>query len=75
MGAVQIRAQIRGSLTMARAPDEITVTLPRTEALALAVIADTGLKVTEALGLIQSTASAERGLNRLREAATRPRAK
>jgi hypothetical protein len=53
------------------ASDEITVTMTRTEALALAAVADTGLKVTEALGLIQSTASAERGLNRLREAAMR----
>lgn len=44
-----------------------------TEALALAVIADKGLRVTEALALVQSTAAAERGLKALNEAATRPR--
>ncbi|MES2034902.1 MAG: hypothetical protein V4466_12065 [Pseudomonadota bacterium] len=51
------------------APDEITVTMTRVEALALARVADTGIRVTEALGLIQSTASAERGLNALNAAA------
>lgn len=55
------------------AKDEtVTITLRRAEALALAVIADTGLRVTEALGLIQSTTLAERGLNALNAAAARP---
>lgn len=57
------------------ADDEITIRMKRTEGLALAAIADTGLKVSEALGLIKNTATAERGMNRLREAVTRPRAK
>lgn len=44
--------------------------MTRTEALALEKIADVGLRVTEALHLIQSTATAERGLNAIRKAAT-----
>lgn len=44
------------------ADGEITITMKRTEALALAKIADVGLRVVEALGLVQSTAAAERGL-------------
>lgn len=58
--------------TISTAPDEISVTMTRVEALALARIADTGIKVTEALGLIQSTASAERGMNKLNAAAAKP---
>jgi hypothetical protein len=51
--------------------DEITVTMTRVEALALARVADTGIKVTEVLGLIQNTRAAERGMNKLNAAAAR----
>lgn len=52
--------------------DEITITMPRKEALALVAVAHSGLKVVEALGLIQNTASAERAINAVSEAASRP---
>ena len=45
---------------------EITLTLTKT--LALAKIADDGLRVNEALGLIQNTSAAERAINKLRAA-------
>ena len=48
---------------------EITVKLTKTEALALAKVAETGLRVTEALSLIQSIATAEAALRKLRVAA------
>lgn len=44
---------------------EVTITLPRTEALALSKVADVGLRVVEALNLIQSTAAAERAIRSL----------
>ena len=47
----------------------VTVTLTVTEALALARIADAGLRVSETLGLIQNTTAAERALNKVRAAA------
>jgi hypothetical protein len=47
------------------ARDEISVTLTRTEALALAKVADSGLRVVEALGLIQSPVAAKNGLAKL----------
>jgi hypothetical protein len=46
----------------------VTVTLPRTEALALAIVAEKGIAVVEALGLIQDTGPASRALKALREA-------
>jgi len=55
------------------ADNEITVTMKRTEALALLKIADVGLRVVEALALIQSTASAERGIAAMNAALTRKR--
>jgi hypothetical protein len=48
---------------------EVTVQLSRTEALALEKVAQIGLRVTEALGLIQNTVPAERALTVLRAAA------
>ncbi len=49
-------------------PSEVAMTMTRTEALALVADAHTGLKVVEALGLIQNTASAERAINAVNEA-------
>lgn len=50
---------------MARPADKITISLTRTEALALLKVAGTGLRVTEVLGLVQSTAATERAINAL----------
>jgi hypothetical protein len=49
----------------------ITVSLTRTQALALVKIAETGLAVVDALNLIPNTSAAEQGLNALKAAATR----
>lgn len=46
---------------------EITVTLTRTQWLALLTVADKGLRVVEALNLIQSTVAAERAMNEVRK--------
>lgn len=48
----------------------VTLTLTKTEMLALLKVAETGLAVTQALNLIASTATAERAVKALREAAT-----
>ena len=48
---------------------EITLKLTRTEALALAKIAETGLRVTEALNLVQNLSTAETALTKLKAAA------
>jgi len=50
------------------ADGSITLTLSRVEASALLKVAGTGLRVTNALELIQNTGAAETALNRLREA-------
>lgn len=47
---------------------DVALSLTRTEALALAKIADVGLRVTETLGLIPNTATAERALAKLNAA-------
>jgi len=41
---------------------DITITLSRVEALALLKIAETGLAVTRALGLIPNTSTAEKAM-------------
>jgi len=53
---------------MASAPGTITIQMPRTEALALVKVANIGIRVVEALELIQSTATAERGINAINAA-------
>lgn len=45
--------------------DEITVTLTKTEALALSRVADTGIRISDALNLIQSTAAAKAAVRKL----------
>lgn len=50
---------------------EVTVALTKTEALALAKVADVGLRTAEALSLIQNTVAAETALRKLNEAASR----
>jgi hypothetical protein len=52
------------------ADTDITITLTRTEALALVKLADVGLRVVEALSLVQSTVAAEKAIRKL-EAATK----
>lgn len=53
-------------------PDKtLTLTLGKTEMLALLKVAETGLAVTEVLGLIPDSRTAERAVVALREAATR----
>jgi hypothetical protein len=51
-----------------RPDDVIAVEMTRTELLALEKVATTGLRVTEVLNLIPATMTAERALNRLRQA-------
>lgn len=53
------------------ASTQITITMSKTEALALVKIADVGLRVVEALSLVQSTAAAEKAMRLVNEAATR----
>jgi hypothetical protein len=52
-----------------RPADEIIITLSRTEALALVKVAETGVAVTDALGLIQDTSAAKRALDQVRRSA------
>lgn len=52
---------------------DITVTMKRTDALALLKVTDVGLRVVEALALIQNTTSAERAIAAITEAAERKR--
>lgn len=47
---------------------EVTLTLTKVEALALATAAETGLKVIEALNLVQATATMEEAVRKLRYA-------
>lgn len=49
--------------------DDVTPTFTRAEALALEKAADIGLRVIETLHLVQTTATMERALNKLRAAA------
>ena len=49
-------------------PSDVAIQLTRTEALALVRMADTGLRVTEALALIPNIRAAETALNKLRAA-------
>lgn len=48
------------------AATDITIKLSKTEALALLKIAETGLAVTNALGLIPNTTTAEKAIRDLR---------
>jgi hypothetical protein len=47
---------------------EVTPTFPRVEAQALLKAAETGLKVAEALALVQNTAAMEEAIRKLRAA-------
>lgn len=49
------------------ADDDVTITLPRREAVALVVIAEHGLRAVEAFNLIKNTSAAERALNEMRK--------
>jgi hypothetical protein len=50
-----------------------TITITKTEALALVKVADIGTRVVEALGLIQNTTAAQRPITALNQAVSRPR--
>lgn len=51
--------------------DDVTVTLTRTEALALARVADLGIRAAETFALIQKTATAAQALAKLNAAAAK----
>ena len=51
--------------------DEVAIKLTRVEAAALLNAADTGIRVIDALGLVQRTASTEAAITKLREAVAR----
>lgn len=51
--------------------DEVTLTMTRAEAVALQKVADTGVRVIDALHLVQSTGAARKVLDRLGMAISR----
>jgi hypothetical protein len=55
--------------------DDITLTLPKTEALALAKVAEYGIQAAETFNLIQSLGAASSGLRTLKAAIDKQRAK
>lgn len=62
-----------GEPPMAAAADTITVKMTKVQALAFLKVFDIGLRVAQALGLIQNTMSAEQARNILNQAATQPK--
>jgi hypothetical protein len=66
MAATQ--AHVGRRVSSAKPPPEITIYMSRTEALALQKVAETGLRVVEALGLIQSTGATKNALDAVRAA-------
>lgn len=55
----------------AEAPAEVVITLSRAEATALARAAETGLRVSETLGLIQKTATTDHAIRKVQVALSR----
>ena len=50
------------------ANSDVTITLSRTEALALLKVTEVGLRVVEALSLIQNTTAAEKAITAINQA-------